>query len=75
MLLGLTALGAPAAQAADSSGGTDTPEPAAAQLTPPSSGKVGGSAGLYAVGGGLVMVAGGATLWVKRKRAGQITIH
>ncbi|GAA2270785.1 hypothetical protein GCM10010430_65750 [Kitasatospora cystarginea] len=77
MLVGLTALGAPVAQAADSSGGqNDAPEPAAAQLTPPvSGGKVGGSAGLYAVGGGLVMVAGGATLWVKRKRAGQVTIH
>ncbi|MGK4582675.1 hypothetical protein [Kitasatospora sp. HPMI-4] len=76
MLVGLTALGAPVAQAADSSGSSDAPEPAAAQLTPPvSGGKVGGSAGLYAVGGGLVMVAGGATLWVKRKRAGQVTIH
>ncbi|WP_280700910.1 hypothetical protein [Kitasatospora sp. GP82] len=76
LFAGLTALGAPAAAAADSSGDTAvTPEPAAAQLSPPVAGQVGGSAGLYAVAGGLVMVAGGATLWVKRKRAGQITIH
>ncbi len=44
------------------------PEPAAAQLAPPT-GSV-GSAGVYAVGGGLVVVAGGAAAWLrKRKKA------
>ncbi|GAA2146812.1 hypothetical protein GCM10009760_36960 [Kitasatospora kazusensis] len=72
----VTALGAPAARAAEPTGTpVRAPEPAAAQLAPPVTGQVGGSAGLYAVGGGLVVVAGGAATWLRRKRAGRVTIH
>jgi hypothetical protein len=70
------ALAAPVAEAADSvSAPTMSPDPAAAQLAPAGTGSVGGSAGLYAVGGGLVVVAGGAAMWLRRKRSGQVTIH
>ncbi|MEV4614401.1 hypothetical protein AB0K43_17655 [Kitasatospora sp. NPDC049258] len=56
------------------------PEPAAAQLmplpqVPPVAGSVGGSAGLYAVGGGLVVAAGGAATWLRRRRAGRPTTY
>ncbi|MFC5666698.1 hypothetical protein ACFP3U_27490 [Kitasatospora misakiensis] len=50
--------------------GVMSPEPVSAQLGPVLGGSVGGDAGLLAVGGGLVVVAGGAALWVKRHRAG-----
>ncbi|WP_354642054.1 hypothetical protein [Kitasatospora camelliae] len=63
---------ASAAEGVEPSG---SPDPAAAQLSPhPVSGSV-GSAGVYAVGGGLVVVAGGAATWLRRKRAGKVTIH
>ncbi|MFJ1703367.1 hypothetical protein [Kitasatospora sp. NPDC088346] len=53
------------------------PEPAAAQLMPPAPvvGSVGGSAGLYAVGGGLLVAAGGAATWLRRRRAGRPTTY
>ena len=66
--LAATGAVAPAAAAADATAGPE-PEPAAAQMVPPVSGSVGGSAGLYAVAGGLVVVAGGAATWVRRRRA------
>lgn len=72
LLLTVGALAAPEAQAAEPTG---SPEPAAAQLTPPVTGEVGGSAGLYAVAGGLVVVAGGAATWLRRRRSGRVTIH
>ncbi|WP_145792811.1 hypothetical protein [Kitasatospora atroaurantiaca] len=76
LVVAVTALGAPAAQAADSTAGpVSSPEPAAAQLTPPVTGRIDDSAGLYAVGGGLVVVAGGAAMWLRRKRTGKVTIH
>jgi hypothetical protein len=46
------------------------PEPAAAQFAPVLGESMGPDAGLLAVGGGLVVAAGGAALWLKRKRAG-----
>ncbi|WP_395294630.1 hypothetical protein ACF9IK_14540 [Kitasatospora hibisci] len=52
--------------------GVVSPEPAAAQFGPVLGGSVGGDAGLLAVGGGLVVAAGGAALWVKRRRAGDL---
>ncbi|WP_431680084.1 hypothetical protein [Kitasatospora sp. KL5] len=71
--LATTTVGAPAAEAADSTAGPATsPEPAAAQMVPPVSGTVGGSAGLYAVAGGMVVVAGGAATWLRRKRADRV---
>ncbi|MBD0669147.1 hypothetical protein BU198_00045 [Streptomyces sp. CBMA156] len=48
-----------------------SPEPAAAQFGPVLGDSVGPDAGLLAVGGGLVVAAGGAALWLKRKRAGE----
>ncbi|MEU8923772.1 hypothetical protein AB0D10_22990 [Kitasatospora sp. NPDC048545] len=45
------------------------PEPAAAQ--PVLGESMGPDAGLLAVGGGLVVAAGGAALWLKRRRAGE----
>jgi hypothetical protein len=48
-----------------------SPEPAAAQFAPVLGDPVGPDAGLLAVGGGLVVVAGGAALWLKRRRAGE----
>ncbi|MEU7094519.1 hypothetical protein [Kitasatospora aureofaciens] len=48
-----------------------TPEPAAAQFGPVLGDSVGPDAGLLAVGGGLVVAAGGAALWLKRRRAGE----
>lgn len=36
---------------------------------------MGGDAGLVAVGGGLVVVAGGAALWLKRRRSGVLDQH
>ncbi|MDH6576994.1 hypothetical protein [Kitasatospora sp. MAP5-34] len=72
----VAALGAPAANAAGPTGApVRSPEPAAAQLTPPVTGDVGGSAGPYAVVGGLVVVAGGAATWLRRKRSGRVTVH
>ncbi|MEV0530231.1 hypothetical protein [Kitasatospora sp. NPDC050463] len=50
--------------------GVVSQDPASAQFGPVLSGSVGGDAGLLAVGGGLVVAAGGAALWVKRRRAG-----
>ncbi|MGW2253579.1 hypothetical protein ACWCXH_25785 [Kitasatospora sp. NPDC001660] len=47
-----------------------SPEPAAAQFAPVLGDSVGPDAGLLAVGGGLVVVAGGAALWLRRHRAG-----
>ncbi|MFD7410976.1 hypothetical protein ACFVZ3_34025 [Kitasatospora purpeofusca] len=57
--------------------GVVSPEPVSAQLDldldlgPVLGSSVGGDAGLLAVGGGLVVVAGGAALWVRRHRAGE----
>ncbi|WP_031074962.1 hypothetical protein [Streptomyces sp. NRRL WC-3742] len=48
-----------------------TPEPAAAQFAPLLGDSVGPDAGLFAVGGGLLVSAGGAALWLKRRRAGE----
>ncbi|MFF2122512.1 hypothetical protein ACFVXH_34855 [Kitasatospora sp. NPDC058184] len=48
-----------------------SPEPAAAQFGPVLGDSMGPDAGLLAVGGGLVVAAGGAALWLKRKRAGE----
>ncbi|MFE4977218.1 hypothetical protein ACFRAR_34570 [Kitasatospora sp. NPDC056651] len=48
-----------------------SPEPAAAQLGPVLGDSMGADAGLLAVGGGLVVAAGGAALWLKRRRAGE----
>lgn len=70
LCLAATGIAAPAAEAAGATAGPEpSPEPAAAQMVPPVSGSVGGSAGLYAVAGGLVVVAGGAATWVRRRRA------
>ncbi|MER8182960.1 hypothetical protein [Kitasatospora sp. NPDC094015] len=82
-VLGLAActLAVGPASAAESPGGPSlAPEPAAAQLmplqqVPPVAGSVGGSAGLYAVGGGLVVAAGGAATWLRRRRAGRPTTY
>ncbi|MFE7532615.1 hypothetical protein ACFU7Y_44075 [Kitasatospora sp. NPDC057542] len=46
-----------------------SPEPAAAQFGPVLGDSMGPDAGLLAVGGGLVVAAGGAALWLKRRRA------
>jgi len=62
------AAGGWAATPAAAAEASPSPEPAAAQLTPPVSGSV-GSAGVYAVGGGLVVVAGGAATWLRRRKA------
>ncbi|MFJ1752050.1 hypothetical protein [Kitasatospora sp. NPDC088134] len=53
---------APAAAAEPSAG----PEPAAARLAPPT-GSV-GAVGVYAVGGGLVVAAGGAATWLRKRK-------
>ncbi|MFB9366418.1 hypothetical protein ACWCYY_15030 [Kitasatospora sp. NPDC001664] len=72
----VTALGAPAARAAEPTGGpVATPEPAAAQFPGPNDVDLEGGSGLYAVGGGLVVAAGGAAMWLRRRRAGQPTVH
>ncbi|WP_329489321.1 hypothetical protein OG618_22415 [Kitasatospora sp. NBC_01246] len=55
---------------ADPDPGVVSQDPAAAQFGPVLGGSVGGDAGLLAVGGGLVVAAGGAALWLKRRRAG-----
>ncbi|AUY50086.1 hypothetical protein C2142_15450 [Streptomyces sp. CB01881] len=52
--------------------GVVSSDPASAQFGPVLGGSVGGDAGLLAVGGGLVVAAGGAALWVKRRRAGDL---
>ncbi|MFI6849744.1 hypothetical protein OG535_23450 [Kitasatospora sp. NBC_00085] len=57
---------------ADPDPGVVSSDPAAAQFGPVLGGSVGGDAGLLAVGGGLVVAAGGAALWVKRRRAGDL---
>lgn len=49
-----------------------SPEPAAAQFGPVLGDSMGPDAGLLAVGGGLVVAAGGAALWLKRRRAGEV---
>ncbi|WP_407988751.1 hypothetical protein [Kitasatospora sp. CMC57] len=74
-MLAVSAFGVTAAQAADPSarpGGT--PEPAAAQFPAPT-GELGTSSGLYAVGTGLVVVAGGAAMWLRRRKSGRLTVH
>ncbi|MFD0570528.1 LPXTG cell wall anchor domain-containing protein [Kitasatospora gansuensis] len=38
-------------------------------------GELGTSSGLYAVGGGLVVVAGGAAMWLRRRKSGRVTVH
>ncbi|MEU9128281.1 hypothetical protein AB0D08_09270 [Kitasatospora sp. NPDC048540] len=74
LCLAACGLAGQSAHAAESTDAPSTaPEPAAAQLIPPATGSVGGSAGLYAVGGGLVVAAGGAATWLRRRRAGRPT--
>ncbi|MFE4606527.1 hypothetical protein ACFRKE_37330 [Kitasatospora indigofera] len=52
-----------------------SPAPASAEFAPVLSDSMGGDAGLVAVGGGLVVVAGGAALWLKRRRSGVLDQH
>lgn len=75
-MLAATVFGATAAQAADPTGRpAGSPEPAAAQFPAPEAGELGTSSGLYAVGGGLVVVAGGAAMWLRRRKSGRVTVH
>ncbi|MER5863822.1 hypothetical protein [Kitasatospora sp. NPDC002040] len=76
LALSVSAFGASAAQAADPSAKpVGTPEPAAAQFPAPVAGELGASSGLYAVGGGLVVVAGGAAMWLRRRKSGRVSVH
>ncbi|MET8702390.1 hypothetical protein ACFVUH_28590 [Kitasatospora sp. NPDC058032] len=70
MLLGAAGT-AHADSVAEPDPGVVSPEPVSAQLGPVLGNAVGGDAGLLAVGGGLVVAAGGAALWVKRHRTGE----
>ncbi|KQV23986.1 hypothetical protein ASE03_02825 [Kitasatospora sp. Root187] len=76
LMLMVSAFGVTAAQAADPTvRPAVTPEPAAAQFPAPVAGELGTSSGLYAVGGGLVVVAGGAAMWLRRRKSGRVTVH
>lgn len=74
-MLSVSALGVSVAQADSTAKPSVVPEPAAAQFPAPVAGELGTASGLYAVGGGLVMVAGGAAMWLRRRKSGQPTVY